>query len=241
MRKKFIITVVSVIIIGLLGGVGTYAWWTSSLQSQNNLFDAGNLELSADNDTKPMPLFTTEYADTTYADWNVGKWYPGKEVKGDNRQFDIDNAGDIPVRVAGVSAIMTEFVKDAVPYTFDQIQEFKGKIASSDPTITDAQREVVVAFDEFTNKLNIRVLNEGATTNTCYYGSLASLLAGPKELKYTVNGVEKRIDLMQPTSSAHLNFEADLSQSANNYTKNVSATVNIIVHGTQVDDNAQLN
>ncbi|MGF7058952.1 hypothetical protein [Brassicibacter mesophilus] len=221
MKLKVSLLVVVVMIIGIARGIGTYAWFTSSATSNNNDFIAGILEINGDNTTEPSPLFKTDYGDGYYSNYNVGLWYPGKEVLGDSaRNYTIENAGTLDVKIAGLSAEITVFTKNSTNYLVEDIDSW--------PT------DVKESYDEFVENLNIVVNNIG---QEYFNGSLESLIDGPQPLK---RRSDNYIITLNTTNMkrANLSFGAFMHTAADNKAQGVNATINIIVHATQDNDSA---
>lgn len=207
MKAKISLMLIAVMIIGLFGGIGTYAWFTSSATSTENTFDAGSLEIEKiQYGETPTPLFSTSYDDPTWNDlYAVGLWYPGKKVGGSDRSLTIHNSGTLPARVYGLSARMTNF------------------ITPSDCPDSDAAKE------EFAEKMIITVKSAG----TIYYqGTLKGLMESIKPFNQNI------VLNPNPGITVDLNFEAELLTTAGNLVQGVEATVDLIVHATQNNDDA---
>ncbi|PAB59973.1 TasA family protein [Anaeromicrobium sediminis] len=204
MKHKVALTFIAVMLVCMLAGMGTYAWFTSTTTSQDNVFEAGTVDLGISE--IPQPLFATEYDDPNYDDeYGVGEWYPGLSVNG--RSLRIVNNGTLTARICAVSADMDTFVNP-----------------KNNP---DAE-------NEFADKMTI-IITKG--DYVCFRGKLSELLAAPQELTYTKEGETKSIKV-SPGLEAELDFEAIMSEKAGNAIQGVSATVDLILYGTQDDDAA---
>lgn len=103
MRIRLIVLVVAVLLLGTFSGIGTYAWFTSRVQSNNNTFQAGTLVLETD-DSTPDPLFYVE-PQGIGDDYYIEQWYPGLTVGG--RSWSIRNGGTLTAKITGISAEVT--------------------------------------------------------------------------------------------------------------------------------------
>lgn len=224
MRLRIILIMLLVITLGILGGIGTYAWFTSSAISENNQFVTGRLEIHGNNTTEPVPLFKTNY-DGDDSVYDVGLWYPGKELLGENaRHFTLENVGKLTARIAGISAQVTAFEKNGQEYLTENISEWP--------------KEVIDAYDEFTDNLYLVVTWEPSTTKLEYFnGNLKSLINGPQPL---ISSQEPYVMTLGVDSSKRKDIKvgAFMSTSANNLIQGTRATVNISFHATQDNEEA---
>lgn len=224
MRLKLSLIMLLVIVLGLLGGIGTYAWFTSSVSSEKNQIITGTIEIEGDNTTEPVPLFKTYY-DGDDSVYDVGLWYPGKELLGENaRNFTLRNVGTLKARIAGMSAEVTTFSKDGQEYLTESIDEWP--------------EEVVNAYYEFIDKLNFVVTWEPGGRRIEYFnGNLERLINGPQPLVSTEEPYVMTLGV-DSSKSKNINVGAFMSTSANNLIQGTSATVNISFHATQDNEEA---
>ncbi|MTI69374.1 MAG: hypothetical protein FH751_03830 [Firmicutes bacterium] len=215
MKIKLSILLIAVMIIGLIGGIGTYAWFSDRAVSSNNTFHAGTLTIDGDNTTEPSPLFKTSYGDGYYSNYDVGLWYPGKEILGTNcRNYTIENTGTLNAQISGLSAEITVFKKDSTDYLIENIDSWPEDVKQS--------------YDEFVQNLSIVVTNIGSKY---YEGTLKSLITDIQPLERS----DGYVIMLNTTDMkrVNLNFGAVMSTEANNKIQGVSATVNIIIHASQ--------
>lgn len=99
MKVKIGILLVVIVLFAAVGA-GTFAWFTSHVQSSENTFTAGTLKLQTD-DMTPEPLFYVE-PQSEGDDYYVSQWYPGLTVGG--RSWSVKNAGTLNARITGLSA-----------------------------------------------------------------------------------------------------------------------------------------
>lgn len=215
--KKMTLLFTAVILVGLFGGVGTFAWFVDTASSTGNTFNAGYVELDGDNSTEPCPLFRTSYEEDDYARYNVGLWYPGKVIA-PARNYTLENTGTMPVRIAGLSAVVTTFEKNNVSYNTENMTDWPAGVQES--------------YEAFIQNLYITV---SRTLDGEYFnGTLQSLIESPQALEAT----DGYVILLNEGRRANLQFGASMSTSADNKTQGVTANVDIIVHGTQDNTDA---
>ncbi len=208
MKVRLSLLIIGVMVIGLLGGVGTYAWFTDQAVSSNNIFDVGTLEINPTPYGEiPTPLFSTNYEDST---WNtlfaVGEWYPGKKVpeSGEaDRGIALHNTGSLSAKIYGVSAVMTDFITPEGHPNYDG------------------------AKDEFSENMIITVKCNG---EVYYQDTLKKLLTSIQPLS-NVNTLSPN-----PAICLDYNFEAEMSTEAGNIIQGTTATVDLIIHATQDND-----
>ncbi len=87
------------------------------------------------------------------------------------------------------------------------------------------------AYDEFAENLIVTVK---VKDEIYYQGSLVALLEGIQPLRHSDNDYIN----VNPQNMTNLNFEAELSVGAGNAVQGVSATVDLIIHATQNDEEA---
>lgn len=214
MKAKISLMVITVMLIGLIGGVGTYAWFTSSATSTDNLFTAGTLRIEKTSilGEVPTPLFSTSYSNDNWnAKYATGEWYPGKKVpeEGSNvqRSLMIHNTGSLVGRICGVSAVMKDFI--------------------TPPGHPDLNG----ATEEFASNMIITIEWEGTIL---YHDTLQKLLTSTQPLIQDIT-IQPNTD---PSEVIRLNYKAEMLTSAGNLVQGVEATVDLIVHATQNNDDA---
>lgn len=67
MNKKLVISLVLIGVLAFGAGLGSYAWFTSTATSSDNLFETGTLVIDVDS-----PLVTVADFDNIYPSWNSG-------------------------------------------------------------------------------------------------------------------------------------------------------------------------
>lgn len=225
MNKKLLVITLFVSLICVTAGIGTMAWFTSSATSNNNEFIAGTIIIDGDNTTVPLPLFKTAYDDPYYSNFNVGLWYPGKEVLGDSddpdnpeRIYRIQNRGTLSAKVAGLSACVTMFSKDLDNYLIEDFNTWPIPVKDS--------------YYEFVENLDIIVKGLGGEY---FKGSLESLINDLQPLERKSDGY---IITLNKTIGADLKLGAVMNTKADNKIQGVAATVDLIIHATQDNDEA---
>ncbi|HYF75351.1 MAG TPA: SipW-dependent-type signal peptide-containing protein [Candidatus Nitrosocosmicus sp.] len=216
MKVRLIAAVLTLVLVCSLAGVGTMAWFTSSATSNVNTFESGRLEIRLGMPGEiPKPLFKTSY--DKGKQWDVGLWYPGKVVN-DGRSLVVINSGTMPLRICGVSANITRFQKNSTVYN------------PGDPNLS---RDIKDAYNEFTDKMIIRV-KRGNTL--LYQGSLKSLTSSVQSLlKLNKEDQNSLLEVEQPLE---YDFEAEMLPEAGNAAQGASATVDLVMHATQDNKNA---
>ncbi|EOD01701.1 SipW-dependent-type signal peptide-containing protein [Caldisalinibacter kiritimatiensis] len=211
MRFKISVIMLAVIALGVLGGIGTYAWFTSSATSEGNTFDVGEFKIETTPYGEiPMPLFATSYSNEN---WNnkyaTGEWYPGKKVPDDETQrtLAIKNSGSLPARLYGISADIEEFI------------------------VPEGHSNPEMAQSHFAQNMIITVNWEGTEL---YSGSLQDLINSEQSFSQYIT-VQPSTD---PSEVIRLDFQAEMSTEAGNIIQGTSATVDLTIHATQDNDNA---
>jgi len=115
MKKiKLILAITFTVFIGLMGGIGTYAYFSDSALSDTQTFTAGTVDINVKRDKGdpvPGPMFytTLEEGKTIRSDESVaypyhptGYWYPGKGQV--TRTLIVENNGSLDANIDGISA-----------------------------------------------------------------------------------------------------------------------------------------
>lgn len=134
----------------------------------------------------------------------IGEWYPGRLLFDQDRTLTIENIGTLPLKVYGISANMKNF---------------------NNPL------NKLNAEEEFTNNLIITAKIRG---QTYYEGSLKDLIQATRELKYDNSFINLYTDGPQDRKRVDINFNVMMSPSAGNNAQGVTATVDLIIHATQL-------
>ncbi|MDF2593140.1 MAG: hypothetical protein K0S75_2606 [Clostridia bacterium] len=208
--KKLVVITALVIILSVSAGIATYAWFTSTANSNSNTFYAGNLSIDKIAEI-PEPLF---YTNPAYeGDENqTGVWYPGMKITGS--EMTIINNGNVDTRIFGVSAAMKNFNNPKnIPVAE---KEFTESIIITVKTIRNRQEYIL------------------------FNGSLSELLSGTQRLSYSEGYLDlipddKNPNTPDPQSKLRLIFEAQMDELADNDVQGVTADVDIIINATQVN------
>lgn len=208
-NKKIITAALTIMILGLLSGAGTYAYFTSATTSSNNIVAAGELDVDVTPYGEvPTPLFSTTYSDPNYNNtWATGVWYPGKVIN-DHRGLTIkmSNSSTLSARIYGVSAVMQNFVVPAgCPDSASAESSFK------DNMIVKVRYNSVEVFS----------------------GTLSDLMTSTQHLNFPTPLV-----LTPRSMPVTLEFAAEMSTSAGNIIQGTNATVDLVIHATQDNDSA---
>ncbi len=82
MNKKLIISLVMIGIMAFGAGLGSYAWFTSTATSSDNLFETGTLVIAVGS-----PMFATGDFKNIYPSWNSGE-----------KTYEVKNDGTLPLK-----------------------------------------------------------------------------------------------------------------------------------------------
>lgn len=191
--KKIILLGMVVTLACLVIGGATFAYFADSVSSQNNVFTAGTIVLTQERDqadTIPGPMFYSADSDPSGlypydTDKNIGFQPPGGEClcgwapgSQATRALNVYNKGTIDAKITKIRATVSG-----------------GEIDGP-------------AFDEFVDKMNIKVLYP-TSNKLLYEGKLSGLLNG-----WVVT--ENPIRLNANTGSANFTFEATMDTAAGN-------------------------
>lgn len=82
MNKKLVISLVLIGVLAFGLGIGSYAWFTSTATSSNNLFETGTLVINVDS-----PIITVAEFGNIYPSWNSGV-----------KEYDVKNEGTLDLK-----------------------------------------------------------------------------------------------------------------------------------------------
>lgn len=112
MKKRLMgMAVASVLAIGSIAGVGTYAYFNDTETSSGNTIQAGTLQFSGAREDMPItgPMFYTNTSSSTGVR-GTGLWQPGKFV---SRTLLLENDGSLNAKLKSVKANLTATNADA--------------------------------------------------------------------------------------------------------------------------------
>lgn len=180
--------------LGLVVSGTTFALFTSSTTNSNNIADAGTIIIEQDRDsgdTVPGPMFYSNAKNTS----NPPGDYP----------YDKDTGKDLGGEIPGGWApgdIVTRAMNIFNRGTLDaKVTKLKANVNAAGVTSGPA-------YDQFINKMNIKIVYDGTVDRTLYDGPLSGLLNG-------------WVDIAQPMNSSvgstlNVSFEAHLDNTADN-------------------------
>lgn len=153
MKKRILLSVMSLVTSFALIGGATFALLSDSTVNNNNVFTTGKVDITANRDLGdpiPGPMFYTNKAEGLTPDgkvpnWETGLWYPGKSV---TRTLIVTNLDDsVNAKIDGISAFLHNINDSAIA-------------------------------QEFANNMTVVVKPQAMPDKVLYSGKLSDLLSG---------------------------------------------------------------